>query len=63
MEDPLDFMAIEDLKMMTDYEIAPMISYKKSIDNAIARLYGSETSDEAIKEFQRESGFLNIQAA
>lgn len=63
MEDPLDFMAIEDLKMMTDYEIAPMISYKKSIDNAIARLYGSETSDEAIKEFQRESGFLNIQEA
>ena len=56
MEDPLDFIAIEDLKLVTNLDIAPVISYQDSIAAAINELYGSEETDRAIKEFQKESG-------
>ncbi len=56
MEDPLNFIAIEDIRIATNLEIVPVISYKKAILNAINKLYGNESSDDAIKEFQREAG-------
>ena len=55
MEDPLNFIAIEDIRIATGMEIVPVISYKKSIDDKINRLYGNETSDSAIEEFQKEA--------
>lgn len=54
MEDPLDFIAIEDMRMATNYEIVPVISFSDAIRSTINRLYGSETADKAIKEFQEE---------
>lgn len=54
MEDPLDFIAVEDLRMATNYEIIPMLAYSDSISHKINKLYGSETSDQAIQEFQKE---------
>ena len=59
MEDPFDFIAIDDLKIITGYEIAPLLSYKGSISNAIKMLYGNEAADRAIEEFTRESGFVD----
>ncbi len=59
MEDPLDFIAIEDIKMATNLEIAPVISYKEAISSTINKLYGNETSDNAIKEFQKEADQFN----
>lgn len=56
MEDPLDFIALEDLKLVAKMEIAPVISYIDAINAAINQLYGSEEADKAIKEFQQESG-------
>lgn len=55
MEDPLNFIAIEDIRMATNFEIAPVISFKDAIIHTINKLYGNETSDKAIKEFQKES--------
>lgn len=55
MEDPLNFIAIEDIRIATGLEIVPVISYKKSINDIINRLYGNETSDSAIEEFQKEA--------
>lgn len=55
MEDPLNFIAIEDLRMATNLEIAPVISFKSAITSTINKLYGNETSDNAIKEFQKEA--------
>lgn len=54
MEDPLNFIAIEDLRMATNYEIVPVISFHEAIKSTINRLYGSETADKAIQEFQKE---------
>lgn len=55
MEDPLNFIAIDDLRMATGLEIAPVISFKNAIAGTINRLYGNETSDKAIKELQKEA--------
>ncbi|HHT57998.1 MAG TPA: Flp pilus assembly complex ATPase component TadA [Herbinix luporum] len=54
MEDPLNFIAIEDLRMATNYEIVPVISFSDAIKRTINRLYGSQTADKAIQEFQQE---------
>ncbi len=59
MEDPLDFIALEDIKMATKLEIAPVISYKDAISDTINKLYGNETADNAIKEFQKETDQFN----
>lgn len=55
MEDPLNFIAIEDLRMATNYEIVPVISFRTAINGAINKLYGNETADQAILEFKKES--------
>jgi len=60
MEDPLNFIAIEDLRMVTNHEIVPVISFKYAINSTINKLYGNETSDKAIKEFQKESDLSGI---
>jgi type IV pilus assembly protein PilB len=54
MEDPLNFIVIEDLRMATNYEIVPVISFKDSIISTINKLYGNESADKALKEFQKE---------
>jgi len=51
MEDPLDFVALEDLKRATKYEIIPAISFKESIQQAVRRLYGTEFAEKAVKEY------------
>jgi type IV pilus assembly protein PilB len=55
MEDPLNFVAIDDIRMATNYEIVPVISFRNTIERTINKLFGNETSDKAIKEFQKES--------
>lgn len=60
MEDPLNFIAIEDIKMATNYEIVPVISFKSAITSAINKLYGSETADKAIQEFQKETDLSSM---
>lgn len=59
MEDPLNFIAIEDLRMATRYEVVPVISFKDAINSTISKLYGNETADKAIKEFQMETDQFN----
>jgi type IV pilus assembly protein PilB len=63
MEDPLNFIAIDDIRMATNYEIVPVISFRNTIIRAINKLYGNETSDKAIKEFQKESDLNNTHTA
>lgn len=55
MDDPLNFIAIEDLRMATSYEIVPMIASKEAITSTISKLYGTESADQAILEFKKES--------
>lgn len=54
MEDPLNFIAIEDLRMITQLEVKPMVAPLESILNAIRHLYRNEMAEKAIEDFKKE---------
>lgn len=54
MADPLNIFAIDDVKIATGLEIVPAITTKKNVEDAIARYYGRESAEEAIRDFRKE---------
>ena len=56
MEDPLNIVVLDDLKMMTGYEIKPVFGAESDIAAAIDRNYGVKTSKEALDEILRKTG-------
>jgi len=45
MSDPLNIFMIDDLKMLTNYKIDPVIATENDIKEAIGKYYGSHTQD------------------
>jgi len=63
MEDPLDFVALEDLKRASKFEIIPALSLREPIRNSIRQLYGTDYAEKAVKEYSvRDAGLPTIQA-
>ncbi|MGI6113897.1 MAG: GspE/PulE family protein [Mahellales bacterium] len=60
MEDPLDFIAINDVKMVSTMEVVPVISFKDAINNAINKYYGSEYAERAVKEYTRDINLADV---
>ena len=56
MSDPMNFVAIEEVKASTRKRVIPMIATAKAIDHAISKLYGSEGAARAIADMKREMG-------
>ncbi len=54
MSDPLNFVAIEEVRKATRKRVVPMISTMSGIDRAIATLYGNEGANQAIEEMKKE---------
>ena len=54
MEDPLNFVAIEDIHVATQCEIIPVISSYRSIINTAGRLYGNRSADKAVQDIKNE---------
>jgi len=54
MKDPMNFMAIEEIKSITRKRVIPMIATRNGVDRAIMDLYGNEGAARAIKEMQRD---------
>lgn len=54
MSDPLNFVAIEDVKTATRKRVIPMIAAPDAIERTIATLYGNEGAARAIEEMKRE---------
>nr|MCR5584797.1 Flp pilus assembly complex ATPase component TadA [Lachnospiraceae bacterium] len=54
MEDPLNFVAIEDIHVATQCEIIPAISSYRSIANTAGRLYGNRSADKAVQDIKNE---------
>ena len=52
MADPLDIIAIDDVRVMTGFEINAVRSIRKDIENAIDSSYENETARQAIEEIQ-----------
>ena len=56
MSDPLNFMAVEEVKRATHRRVVPMIATSEAVDRAIMTLYGNENAARAIEEMRREAG-------
>lgn len=55
MDDPLNFIAVEDVRMMTNLRVKVYLSSQQSIKNTIQILYGNEMAEKAIQDYTRES--------
>ena len=56
MKDPLNFMAIEEVRSVTRKKIVPMIATDSGIEHAISALYGNEGAAKAMAQMRAESG-------
>lgn len=52
MSDPLNIFAIDDVAMMTNLEVKPVISIRADIESAIDNYYENETATKALEEFK-----------
>ena len=57
MEDPLNFMAIEAVRVATRKKIVPMISTAAGINRAFNNLYENEGAVKAMAQMRQEGGF------
>ena len=55
MEDPLNIVVLDDLKMMTGYDIKPVFGSESDIAAAIDKNYGTKTSKEALDEILKKT--------
>jgi len=55
MEDPLNIVVLDDLKMMTGYDIQPVFGSEADIAEAIDKNYGTKTSKEALDEILKKT--------
>lgn len=60
MKDPLNFMAIEEVRSATRKRIVPMIASENAVEHAISTLYGNEGAARAIAQMRQESGYTEI---
>ncbi len=61
MEDPMNFVAIENVRNTTKKRVVPMIAYSNAIDRALSVLYENEGAARAIEEMREEAGFGSIE--
>ena len=64
MVDPLNFLAIEEVKSATQKKVIPMIATKAATERAIANLYGNEGAVRAIEDMSKEvpeSGYSAVE--
>lgn len=55
MSDPLNFIAIEEVRNATKKQIIPMIATAEAIDRSIATLYGMQGAEKAIAEIETDN--------
>ncbi|MEG0924792.1 MAG: GspE/PulE family protein [Anaerovoracaceae bacterium] len=57
MKDPLNFMAIEEVRTATKKKVIPLIASENAVDHAIGALYGNEGATRAIAQMRKEAGY------
>ena len=55
MEDPLNIVILDDLKMMTGFDIKPVFGAESDIVEAIDKNYGSKSSKDALNEILKKT--------
>lgn len=54
MSDPLDVIAIDDIRRVVNAEVAPMLANAEAIERAIDQYYGNVYAEQAIEEYKKE---------
>lgn len=62
MADPLNIVVLDELKLMTGYNIEPVFALESDIQSAIDRYYGAESSKEALDEIIKKTGISEGEA-
>lgn len=60
MENPLDLKAIDDIRMITDFDVIPMISKSDDIKTCITTHYGKDKIDNISSEFLLDNNFQKL---
>lgn len=60
MADPTDINAIDDIAIITGYQIEPLVSTPRAVMLAFDRFYGSDEMQERLEEYAKEK-FLNTE--
>lgn len=60
MVDPLNFFAIDDVKIATGLEVIPVIATSKDIKNAIDQYYGKQHAQKAIDDIKEQYDITDI---
>lgn len=63
MVDPMNFVAIDEVRTATRKRISPVIAQAAAVDRAIATLYGNEGAARAIEDMRSEGGYASGSAA
>lgn len=59
MVDPMNFVAIDEVRTATRKRISPVIAQAAAVDRAIATLYGNEGAARAIEDMRSEGGYAS----
>ena len=54
MSDPLDIMAVDDLAIVTGYQIEVVVATASDVRNALDRYYGNSATQKVVAEFAKE---------
>lgn len=60
MSDPLNIFALDDLKIISGYEVEPLISSTEDIKSAISKYYSSQHVEDAAEELTKEQIPLEV---
>ena len=60
MSDPLNFFAIDDIKLFTKFEIQPVIASREIISKNIDKFYRKESNEKVLKEFNESYEINNL---
>ena len=61
MEDPMNFMAIENIKNTTKKRVVPLIAYSRAIDRTLSTLYENEGAAKAMEAMKEEGTFTVVE--
>ncbi|MBQ3796552.1 MAG: type II/IV secretion system protein [Butyrivibrio sp.] len=56
MEDPLNYLALDEVRKATNMKVAPLIATPAAIERAINTIYGNENANKAIADYKKEAG-------
>ena len=62
MKDPLDYYAIEDIKLFIVLPIKPVISSEAAILATVEKYFGKQTAEKAVQQFEKEYVVTDVHA-